>query len=230
MTTAPLKSSIYFVDDSGDARRIAVLGWLRVDLGSCAGPLGHWQAFLSELYADPYLDIRPGDSLHAVSLAAGRGRPVYGVRRPPGTSAKQPYREVIRRALAAISFMPGVAVGSAFRTGEPGIHYGQLKQDLYEAWTRRVNTAHAAAGSHAFIVFDGDGSEAGLRRAHRCLGEPRHVVGDPYLVPARRNTLLQAADQVAYSSFQQLTRQPHRRFMWEWLPELIPKVEGPLQL
>jgi hypothetical protein len=126
--------------------------------------------------------------------------------------------------------MPGVTVGSAFRLGGPDVHYGQLKHDLYEAWIQRINALHAAAGTHAFIIFDGDGSEVGVRRVHRRLGASRHVVGDPYLIPARRSPFLQAADQVVYSAFQNLVRQPRRQFMWEWLPELIPKVEGPLPL
>ncbi|MER6220935.1 DUF3800 domain-containing protein [Streptomyces sp900105755] len=230
MTIAPLPPSIYFVDDSGDSRQLALLGWLRVDLGHSSGPIGHWQAFRSELHADPYLDIRPGDRLHAVSLAGGRGRPVYGVPRPPGTSPKQPYREVIRRALTTIGSMPAVTVGSAYRMAEPGRQFGHVKQELYETWVQRINAAHATAETHAFVIFDGNGTETGLRRAHRRLPGPRHMIGDPCLIPARHNPLLQAADQIAYTAYQQLARQPQRRFMWDWLKELIPHAEGPLQL
>ncbi|MBB5121309.1 hypothetical protein [Streptomyces eurocidicus] len=218
------------MDDGGDSRRLALLGWLRVALGRTSGPLGHWQAFRSELHADPFLDIRPGDALHAVSLAAGRGRPVYGVRREPGTSAKQPYRDVVRRALGTIGTMPGVTAGSSYRTGAPGDPFGRTKQGLYEAWVRHVDAAHAAAGTHAFIVFDGNGTETGLRGAHHRLPGPRHVIGDPCLIPARHNPLLQAADQIAYASYQKLARRPQRRFMWDWLDEHIPQAEGPIRL
>ncbi|MET9360607.1 hypothetical protein ABZX93_06835 [Streptomyces sp. NPDC006632] len=230
MTITSLPPSVYFADDSGDARRVALLGWIRVDAGDLAGPLAQWQAFRSELHGDPCLDIRPDDSLHAVALAAGRGRPVHGVPRPPGTSAKEPYRHVVRRALTTIGAMPGVSVGSAYRTGEPGSTFGQTKQGLYEAWVRHINDVHARAGSYARIVFDGNGTEAGLRQAHRRLPSPRHVVGDPHLTPARRHPLLQAADHVAYSAYQQLARQPQRQFMWHWLKEHVPRAEGPLQL
>ncbi|MEU6171249.1 hypothetical protein ABZ832_04920 [Streptantibioticus parmotrematis] len=230
MTIEPLPPSIYFADDSGDARQLALLGWIRVDIARSSSTLAQWQAFRSELHGDSYLDIRPGDSLHAVALAAGRGRPVSGVRRPPGVSTKQPYQDVVRRALTVVGAMPGVSVGSAYRDGEPGSSFGQTKQGLYEAWVQRINAVHAAAGTYALVVFDGDGTELGLRRAHRRLPSPRHVLGDPHLTPARHNPLLQAADQVAYAAYQQLARQPQRRFMWHWLKEFVPQADGPLQL
>ncbi|MGG8407247.1 hypothetical protein ACM614_11785 [Streptomyces sp. 12297] len=230
MAITRLPSSIYLADDSGDARRLAVIGWIRIELGRVSDASAHWLRFRSALAADPYLDIPTDSPLHAVDLAAGRGRPVRGVPRPPGTSAKDPYRHVVRRALEAIGSMPATGVGSAHRAGAPGVPFGDVKLGLYEAWVRHLNDLHAAAGSRAFIVFDGNGTESGLRRAHRRLVGRRHVIGDPVLVPAPRNPLLQAADQVAYAAFQQLALQPRREFMHTWLAEGVPHAAGPLAL
>ncbi|GAA1196252.1 hypothetical protein F4556_004699 [Kitasatospora gansuensis] len=234
MTITPQPSSVYFVDDSGDSRKLAVLGWVEVDLDSSPSGLdtvlSGWQTFRAELQADPYLNILPSDGLHAVDLAAGRGRPVYGVVRPLGSSAKQPYRDVIRRALVAIDSLVGVRVGSAYRVGEPGDSFGRTKQDLYEALVQHLNDRHAAAGTYASVVFDGNGTESGLRGAHRRLRGPRHIIGGPHLIPARDHDLLQMADLVAYVAFQELTRDERRRFLWDLLTGLIREAEGPLRL
>ncbi|EFL33494.1 predicted protein [Streptomyces viridochromogenes DSM 40736] len=40
--------------------------------------------------------------------------------------------------------------------------------------------------------------------------------------------LLEAAEFVAYCAYQHYARSHHRRFLWEWLPELLPDAARPL--
>ncbi|MFF3545953.1 DUF3800 domain-containing protein [Streptomyces platensis] len=228
LTTAHTPTRIYYVDDSGDARSLAVIGWLGIELTHWQLALDSWHHFRRSLHTDPDLDIRADDELHAVNLAAGRGRRLNDAVRTRGEVQKSRYRDVVRRGLETVAKMPGATAGAAFRRTRD---IGRDRVGLYAAWIERLNAQHAASNSHALVVVDGDGTEHALRRAHRALqGGARHVIEDPFFVPAHGNHLVQAADLIVHAAFQHLARQPNREPLWEWFPEILLDAGPPVSL
>ncbi|GGY88490.1 DUF3800 domain-containing protein [Streptomyces poonensis] len=220
-----LPDSLYFLDDSGNADT-SVFGFLRVpQVDGWSTADAAWTAFLEELQVNPYITYAPGFPLHAVDLVAGRGRllhPVGGA--APTKRRKTEAANIVLQGLRTLARVPGLAVGAVYR-------HGATREDLYADLVEMVNNRHAAAGTSCQFIVDGNGTERGLRAAHRRLPvEYRHVLGDPLLVPARRIPLLQAADFVAYAAHQSVVRLPSRAFMWDWYTQVFPAANALIDL
>ncbi|MGW1978739.1 DUF3800 domain-containing protein [Streptomyces sp. NPDC001889] len=216
--------SLYYLDDSGDSR-MAVAGWLRVDVRAWRDAERMWKALRGELHADPDLNIQADDTLHAVNLAGGRGRPLHTIPgRGPTDAEKTRFRNVIQRGLRTVAAMPGVTAGAAYRAGA-------TREELYTALVMELNRRHRTVDSFAMLCVDGNGTEHTLREAHRRLPHSdRHIIEDPFFAPARGKHLLQAADFVAYTAFQSVVGHTRRDFMKGWFAELLPAAEGPIAL
>lgn len=228
ITTAAAPLRLYYVDDSGDGRKIVAFAALGVDLDHSDDAMRQWLAFRAELSADARLLIPTTAPLHAEELAGVRGRHVHRARTADRELHRRHTREVILRGLHTVARFTGVRVRAVYRETDD---YARDRPDLYAALLRQIDAELAATGRHGVLIVDGDGTEAALRRAHRSLSEAgRRIVGDPLFVPARENHLLQAADLVAYSAFQNIAKRENRRFMWDWFGEVLPGADGPRAL
>ncbi|MFG2530302.1 hypothetical protein [Streptomyces sp. NPDC048516] len=224
-TRLALPDSIYFLDDSGNSD-ISLFGFIRVPwVGGWRAADAAWATFLERLQVSPHFSYTPGYPLHAVDLAAGRGRllhPKDGT--APTALQKSEAASVVLQGLQVLSQVPRLAVGSVYRRGAN-------REDLYADLVEMVNNRHAEAGSSCQFIVDGNGTERALRAAHRRLPtDRRHVLGDPLLVPAGRLPLLQAADFVAHAAYQSLVRHPRRAFMWDWYPRFFPAAGALMNL
>lgn len=226
ISAAPLR--LYFVDDGGDARTTACFASLGVDLGHVHVAEQRWRDLRAELYADARLEIPADSSLHSVDLAGARGRHVHRSRSTDRATHRQHCQEVILRGLRTIASMPGVRVRAVYRETN---NYGRDRPALYAALLHELNRELAASGTHGVVIVDGDGTESALRRAHQALpDEGRHILGDPVFRPARELHLLQAADMLAYSSYQSIAKSESRAFMWHWFGSTFPGSHGPSAL
>lgn len=221
----PLPSSLYFLDESGNSN-ISVFGFVRVpQVDGWSTAETAWTTFLKELQVNPHVTYTPGSMLHAVDLAAGRGRLLHPV---PGAIAtrrqKSEAANIVLQGLRTLARVPGLAVGAVY-------HRGATREDLYADLVDLINTRHAVAGSSCQFIVDGNGTERALRAVHRRLpADRRHVQGDPLLVPARQIPLLQAADFVAYAAYQSVVRRPSRAFMWDWYRKVFPEADALMNL
>ncbi|MET9877259.1 DUF3800 domain-containing protein [Actinacidiphila glaucinigra] len=221
----PLPDSLYFLDDSGNSDT-SVFGFLRVpQVDGWSTADAAWATFLKELQVNPHITYTPDYPLHAVDLVAGRGPLLHPPGGPPPTRRQRAEAaKIVLQGLRTLSQVPGLAVGAVYR-------HGATREDLYADLVDMVNNWHARDGSSCQLIVDGNGTERGLRAAHRQLPpNRRHVQGDPLLVPARQIPLLQAADFVAHSAHQSVVRLPSRAFMWDWYRQTFPKVSAPKDL
>ncbi|MBZ9642970.1 DUF3800 domain-containing protein [Streptomyces sp. PSKA30] len=223
---APLR--LYYVDDSGDGRKLVAFAALGIDLMHSAAAMHSWLSFRAELASDARLLIPASAALHSQELAGARGRHVHRSRSTDRELHLRHSREVILRGLRTVSRITGARVRAVYRETDD---YARDRPDLYAALLRHVNAELTATGHHGIMIVDGDGTEASLRHAHQRLPErERRVLGDPLFLPARQNHLLQAADMVAYAAFQNVAKQENRRFMWDWFGSVLPGADGPRAL
>jgi Protein of unknown function (DUF3800) len=216
---------VVYVDDSGNARDLAVIGWLAIDVPRWVEALEHWKAFRTELYEDEKVRIPVDYEFHAVNFIPGRGRPSL----LESWNLQKHHRGAVAiRALRTIAKMPGAQVGAAYRRTDD---YARSRVELYEAWLRRLNTDLASHNSYAMVIVDGDGSEHALRRAHRGLpANQRRVIDDALHQPADQSHFLQCADLLAYTAYQNIARNPGREFMRDWFRSRLPQADGPTEL
>ncbi|MEV5309578.1 MULTISPECIES: DUF3800 domain-containing protein [unclassified Streptomyces] len=223
---APLR--LYYVDDSGDGRRLVSFAALGIDLAHTADAQATWLGFRAELAADARLLIPATAPLHSHELAGVRGRYVHRARSSDREQHRRHSREVILRGLHTVARLTGVRVRAVYRETDD---YAHDRPGLYAALLRQIQAELAATGHHGVLIVDGDGTEDSLRRAHRNLPDDgRRIIGDPLFLPARENHLLQAADIVAYAAHQNVAKQENRRFMWDWFGAVLPGADGPRAL
>ncbi|WP_063804416.1 DUF3800 domain-containing protein [Streptomyces roseifaciens] len=216
---------IVYVDDSGNARDVAALGWIEIDVRSWNAAMSAWKRFRTQLYEDEKTRIPVDYEFHSVNFIPGRGNPSL---LESWNRQKRHRGRVALGALDAIAQMPGTRAGAVYRETR---NYAHDRVDLYRAWLHRLNEELGATDSHALVVVDGDGTEHAYRRVHRELPEAtRRIVEDSLFQPAKDSHLLQCADIVAYTAFQSVVRAPGKRFMWDWFRSRLPLAQGPTAL
>ncbi|MFI2377073.1 hypothetical protein ACH5AO_18650 [Streptomyces sp. NPDC018964] len=218
--------SVYVVALSGGPD-MAVAGLLQMSYEALESkdPVSTWDEFREELYADPALNVRRGDTLRARKLAAGQGRPrLTSIQRGPSRAEQWGYRHVLRRGLKVIARLPGTTVGTALGAG---MSTAATTAALLEGLSSR----HREDGSAALVLI----------RAHTSVTHwyeltprpaptaPDLLQGPPYALAAA-DGLLEAAEFVAYCAYQHHARSHNRRFLWEWFPELLPGALRPLRI
>ncbi|MEU9048619.1 DUF3800 domain-containing protein [Kitasatospora sp. NPDC048343] len=219
---------VYYVDDSGDGRTIAVFGALAFDLARHGEAMRDWLRFRAELAADPRLLIPEDALLHCEHLAGARGRHLHLSRSTDRETHRRHCQEVILRGLETIAKLPGVSVCAAYRRTND---YARDRPALFAAFLARINAELATAGAYGIAVVDGKDTDHALSRAYRQLSEHgRRIIAAPLFFPAREVDLLQAADKVAYSTYQSIAQRENRRFMWDWAPRTLPWRDGPWAL
>ncbi|MCC3769891.1 DUF3800 domain-containing protein [Streptomyces sp. UNOC14_S4] len=216
---------VVYVDDSGNARDVAALGWLDVDARTWNVAMEDWKRFRVQLYEDEKTQIPVDYEFHAVNFVPGRGNPSV---LESWNRQKRHRGPVALKALDVIARMPGVRTGAVYRRTKD---YARDRVDLYRAWLHRLNEELVATDSHAVVIVDGDGTEHAYRRVHRELaGVARRIVEDSVFQPARENHFLQCADLVAYTAFQSVIRAPGKQFMWDWYRSRLPLAQEPAEL
>ncbi|MEU1373296.1 DUF3800 domain-containing protein [Streptomyces triculaminicus] len=225
LTTERGNLRVFYVDDSGNARDVAALGWLEVDVRRWNAAMEDWRRFRTELYEDEKTRIPVDYEFHAVKFIPGRGNPSL---LESWNRQKRHRGPVALRALEVIAGMPGTRAGAVYRrTGD----YAHDRIDLYRTWLRRLNDELRASDSYAMVIVDGDGTEHAYRRVHRELsGAGRRVIEDSLFQPAGESHFLQCADLVAYTAYQSVVRHPGKRFMWDWFGSRLPLAQGPAAL
>ncbi|MGW0395579.1 hypothetical protein ACWDYJ_32840 [Streptomyces sp. NPDC003042] len=200
---------VYVLDESGDQGLGALIGGLRFEFRWWEGVDARWQRFCLERYADPLLDLRAGEPLHAVELTRATNRS------PEQAAAR---REVLAAGLRAVAAMSGVTPIAFHRPAA-------TREQLHAALIPLLNARHAADGTKGIVYFDGDGSEKQLWPPYRTLKDGR--IDGPNLRTTVAMPLLQAADFVVHAAYQSLARKPGREDLWDLFPRLLPKAEGP---
>ncbi|MBR8642700.1 hypothetical protein KEF29_33760 [Streptomyces tuirus] len=216
-------SSVYFTVLSGGPD-MSVAGWLHMSYEALESKeaMDIWDEFREELYEDPALNIRRGDMLRARKLAAGQGRPRFSsARRGPSRAEQLGYRRVLRRGLQVIARLPGTTVGTALgRSASAAATTGAVLSGLSDRHARDRSSALALIRTSAVTAW----YELNPGPAPAA---PSLVRGEPY-ASAEAGGLLEATEFVAYCAYQHYARSHHRRFLWEWLPELLPGATRPL--
>lgn len=204
---------------------MSVAGWLQVSYEALESKavINVWDEFREELYADPALNLRRGDTLRARKLAAGQGRPRFpSARRGPSRAEQLSYRHVLRRGLEVIARLPGTTVGTARgRSMSAAATTEAVLGELSSRHTRDRSSALALIRTNPAVTAWYDLTPAPAPAA------PALVRGAPYAA-AEAGGLLEAAEFVAYCAYQYHARFHNRRFLWEWLPELLPAASRPL--
>ncbi|MGA5894842.1 hypothetical protein [Streptomyces venetus] len=215
--------SVYFTVLSGGPD-MSVAGWLHLSYEALESKeaLDVWGEFREELYTDPALNIRRGDMLRARKLAAGQGRPRFpSARRGPSKAEQLGYRRVLRRGLEVVARLPGTTVGTA-------LGRGMSPAATTEAVLGGLSSRHARDRSSALALVRTPAVTAWYELTPGPTA-PSPAQGGPYAT-AEVGGLLEAAEFVAYCAYQHYARSHHRRFLWEWLPELLPDAARPLAL
>ncbi|MGF0174665.1 hypothetical protein ACQF36_30465 [Streptomyces sp. Marseille-Q5077] len=213
---------VYVAALSGD-RGLTLAGWLRIDFDAFESKAvaAVWADFREQLYTDPALNIRRGDTLRARKLAAGQGRPLaLSTRRGPNRAEQWRYQRVLRRGLATIAELPGTTVGTAHR---PHTANGAAAA---RALIERLSARHTADGTSALAVIRMNTIATWYDLAAPSPTPPESLPS----AAADTDGLLEAAEFVAYCAYQHHARQHNRRFLSDWFAELHPDAEGPLQL
>ncbi|MGC9501204.1 hypothetical protein [Streptomyces sp. WG7] len=205
---------------------MSVAGWLRIDSTAVQSKsaVAVWSEFREALHADPALNIRRGDTLRARKLAAGQGRPrPSSARRGPSKAEQWGHRHVLRRGLTAIASLPGTTVGTA-RVRAPGT------SGPTDALLRQLARNTPASASGLAVVRANTAAASWYDLATEPPLAAPHLSDGPPHAAAGTESLLEAAEFVAYCAYQSLARQHNRRFLWEWLPELLPGAGFPFDL
>lgn len=219
--------SVYVAALSGGPD-LAVAGWLQLSYEALESKSAvcAWDGFHEELYADPALNIRRGDTLRARKLAAGQGRPrLTSARRGPSRAEQWGYRHVLRRGLEVVARLPGTTAGTALGAGASAAA-------TTEALLAGLSSRHRADGGTAALAVVRTHTAAAHwydLTPHPAPAAPELVQGPPY-APAAAGGLLEAAEFVAYCAYQHHARFHNRRFLWEWLPDLLPDALPPLRI
>ncbi|MFC9681934.1 hypothetical protein [Streptomyces sp. NPDC056948] len=206
---------------------MAVAGWLHMTYEALESKAAvtMWSEFREELYADPALNLRRGDTLRARKLAAGQGRPRHpSPLRGPSRAEQWSYRQVLRRGLKVIARLPGTTVGTA--RGQ-----GMSVAATTEALLGRLSARHHADGTPALVLIrTNTAATSWYELTPAPAPAAAHLVeGSPY-ASAEAGGLSEAAEFVAYCAYQHYARAHNRRFLWEWFPELLPDAERPLHV
>ena len=218
--------SIYVTALSGGPD-MAVAGWLHLshEALESKAPVSAWAEFHEELYADPALNVRRGDTLRARKLAAGQGRPrLTSVQRGPNRAEQWGYRHVLRRGLKVIARLPGTTAGTARGAGT-------ITAATTAALLEALSSRHREDGSAALALIR---THTGVIHWYELTPRPAPAAPDPVQGPpyalAAAGGLLEAAEFVAYCAYQHHARFHNRRFLWEWFPELLPDALPPLRI
>jgi Protein of unknown function (DUF3800) len=215
---------IYHVDDSGDGRNLIVFGALSLDVATYGEASRHWLEFRDELAEDPRLLIPATAALHAERLAGARGLHLHRSRSTDRATHRQHCQSVILRGLETIAKLPDVKVHAAYRHTHD---YARDRPEVFAAFLQQIDSDLEAQGAYGVMIMDGNGTEHALRRAlqNRPARGPR-MLRDLVFRSARETQLLQAADMLAYATYQALAQRPNRRFMWDW-SRVLPWADGP---
>lgn len=207
------------MDDSGDSA-CDLLGAVLLPLDSwreCLAAWLNWRRFLFrrwgipadfELHAVDFLRPKknpiPVNHSRADKVAASRINDQVGQR-----------REIYRRSLEAIKFIPGVRIATVCR---PGSNRIETYQALLDAFQQTMDENDR----DVLVMVDGAEPDPRLRGEHRLLKlKHRRIIEDPWPERSQHSQLLQIADLVVHAAYQHVVRQSSRKFMWDWYPEQL---------
>ncbi len=225
-----MRTRMYYVDDSGAGETgYAVFSWITCDITAWRTGLAAWLALRRRFFVD--YQIPPSYELHASVFVNGRGRPSLNA---AWNVHKANRVEAAKLALSAIADCPELTVGTVYRRFHRPRWLGEARTDLYARLVDRLDHQLAERGEFGLIFMDGDGSDRNTAEAHRLLKlDDRHVIEDPSFRDSRRSQWVQMADFVAYTAYQNLLRDPTRRFLWSWYDHYLRNSDasgGPIEL
>lgn len=208
-----------YVDDSGD-ENCDLLGAVMLPLDSwreCLRAWLDWRRFLFRRWGIP-ADFE----LHAVDFLRPKKNPVPVDHSRGGrvlssgiNSQLGQRREVYRRSLDAIRYMPGVRIATVCRQGSDRVV-------TYQALLAAFQTTMEETDEDVLVMVDGGSPDPRLRGEHRVLKlKHRRIIEDPWPERSHHSQLLQIADLVVHAAYQHIVRQPSRKFMWNWYPEQL---------
>lgn len=216
----PNISVLRYMDDSGSARsQLAIVGWIEVSPAGWSAALSHWLDLRAALWEEYRVPSRR--RLHATEFVNGRGKisrqpPERYVDSSGRTLWKDLGREIAQRSLAAISDMPGIATGAAFRRhGGDGKHHATVEYQLYEDVVAQWNDQLARQDTYGLVAMDG--ADIHYTDAHRAIPlAGRRLIEDPFMQDARRSQWMQIADLVAYTANLHFDRHRGNQFGQRW--------------
>ncbi|SEG73843.1 hypothetical protein SAMN04489712_110161 [Thermomonospora echinospora] len=204
---------LFYVDDSG-ASDIGIISysWIQFSARDEPSVTGWWHDLRREL------DLRyqvPGEvEWHSTHMVRGDGRPS---RNEEFNQSRSMRREAMEFVLSMISACEELRVGTVYRhTGKNGREYYTEKMALYGRMISHIDLRLAGTRERAMMTVDGrewdrDRLEQGYRTAR-----PRNFTGPPVLESTERMPLLQAADIVAWTTYQSLRRYPGKELISSW--------------
>ncbi|GAA3991351.1 hypothetical protein GCM10022247_07710 [Allokutzneria multivorans] len=222
---------LVYVDDSGTVDRqlapggLMLFSFLTICPTSWIQVRRPWLVFRRML--EQTINIPTSYELHGVKFLGGRGRPRG--HNHPDLSGEERLR-LFKLALDTIAALPGLELTTiAVRTTDREKAYHRCVQHRFGELVSGNAQPHV-------VIVDGDGTDPVYRRVHRSFHESRDglpaLIEDPMFQPSLSHQMIQIADLVAYSAFQQLVanpRYPERHALYE--EHLWPLDEkGPIVL
>ncbi|TFV52577.1 DUF3800 domain-containing protein [Blastococcus sp. TF02A-35] len=221
---------MFYVDDSGvENTGWATFSWIQTTPNGWRAMLRRWLDLRKELYEQ--FRIPPSVEIHATKFLGSRGRPSTD----PAFNHRKQRIQAAELMLSTIAGMPGVGIGTAYRhTTARGSRYAEEKADLYLSLTQHLDQQLADAGNLGLIFMDGTGTDPTYRRAHRALKlATRSIVEDPIFQGSHLSQPVQAADLIAWTTYQHLLRHPGKKQFWTWYQDYLQPLDvngGPIQL
>ncbi len=205
---------VFYVDDSGN-EAISIIAAVTFELSEWPTVLKAWLGWRKWLYKTYALP--PDFEIHAQEFVSGHGQvppAEKGGAPPPINGTVGLRREAYRRTLEQLNRQANVHVAAIARRG-------LTVPEVYAQFVESLDFWLGDRGEQGVCIVHG-GDDSSYRPAHRALPlRTRHLLEDPLMQSSRNSQLIQAADLAAYAAFQNVWKDPEKRFMWDWYPRLL---------
>jgi hypothetical protein len=202
---------IFYVDDSGaEETGIVSASWIECSAHDWQSVRGKWLDMRRRLYTT--CAVPASTELHSTHFVGGRENPSND---PEFNKSKKRRHEAMELILDALSGCAALQVGTIYRrTDKRGSDFNKERIDLFGQLIGHLDTRLNEAGEIGMIYVDGRETPP-----HRKEFRSRHrnnIIEEPNFCLAERVQLLQAADVVAWTSYQSILRHPNKEVIANW--------------
>lgn len=205
--------SVFYVDDSGaEETGIVSASWLECSARDWHSVRDHWldmRRKLSRTYG-----VAASTVLHSTLFVGGRKNPSND---PRFNATKEMRHEAMEFVLGSLGGCSELRIGTIYRrTDKRKAEFFTEKVDLFGRLFAHLDTRLGEAGENGMIYVDG--RERGAERYRRAFRsrQRRNIIEEPNFQQAKGRQLLQAADVVAWTTYQSILRYPGKERFAGW--------------